>query len=109
MSYSVLVLDMFHCSDPDERHSIVGGFPDEASAAAYARARTWDSVEELRKPGQTHEELRQLWFALGEDALVLGGNYKGADEVDYFIDHPANASQRDWTRLTPSAIAATAG
>lgn len=102
MSYSVLVLDMFHCSDPDEKHRIVGDFPDEASATAYARARTWDSVEELRKPGQTHHELRQLWFMFGEDSLVLGGNYKGADEVDRFIDHPASPMQRDWTSLTPT-------
>jgi hypothetical protein len=38
----------------------------------------------------------------GEDASVLGGeppHYAGSHELDYFLDHPATAEERDWQAI----------
>jgi hypothetical protein len=42
-----------------------------------------------------------MWFTFGEDASVLGGepHYAGSHELDFFIDHPADAAERDWQEI----------
>jgi nucleotide-binding universal stress UspA family protein len=89
-TFSVLIIDMAHYQDPDSERT-VGGFATLDEAKAYARNRVQNSVEELRSEGQSHEELRKLWSIYGEDAIVIGGGYAGASELDYFIDHPKGA------------------
>jgi hypothetical protein len=95
--YSVLVIDMFH--HDDESETILRGFPTLEVACEYARRRTRDSVEELRRPSQSEAELRRQWLALGEDCCVIGEHYCGASEVDYFVANPATAVERDWKSL----------
>jgi len=86
-TYSVLIIDMAHYQDPDSERT-VEGFATLEEAKAFARNRVRSSLEELRSEGQSHEELRKLWSIYGEDAIVIGGEYAGATELDYFIDHP---------------------
>jgi hypothetical protein len=94
-SFQVLVIDMAHYGD--DQGLLISGFPAKEDAIEYARRRLRDSIEELRKPKQTTEELRHLWLLYGEDALVVGEpSYKASDELDDFLPHPASASQRDW-------------
>jgi hypothetical protein len=101
-SYAVAVLDMFNYMD-DEGAMLVDGFPSAEIAKEYARRRMRDSVEELRAPDQSREELKQLWFVFGEDSLVVGGErsdaYYGLADLDFFIDHPASTAERDWLEL----------
>ncbi|MGZ7033266.1 MAG: hypothetical protein ACXVIJ_14995, partial [Thermoanaerobaculia bacterium] len=63
--------------------------------------------EAQRGSTQSAEELKRLWFTFGEDCLVLGNSYKGFSEIDYFIEHPATAEERDWVSIgklaTPSS------
>ena len=96
MSYSVLIIDMFNY-DPKEDY-VVDGFPTFELAKEFARRRVRDSVEELRKPEQSKEELRRQWFTFGEDASVIHfePHYAGSHELDFFIEHPATAEERDW-------------
>jgi hypothetical protein len=96
--YSVLVIDMTY--DP-EKHFVIAGFPTVDLANEFARRRVRDSVEELRAANQTREELRRMWHTFGEDASVLGGepHYAGYHELDFFIDHPATAAERDWKEI----------
>jgi hypothetical protein len=95
-SYSVLIIDMRHY-DPEEDY-LVRAFPTFELAKEFARRRVRDSVEELRGTGRTREELRRQWFAFGEDASVIQGepHYAGSQELDFFIEHPATAEERDW-------------
>ncbi len=96
MSYSVLIIDMFRY-DPKEDY-VIDGFPTFELAKEFARRRVRDSVEEQRRPGRPKEELRRMWHAFGEDASVIRGgpHYAGSHELDYFIEHPATAEERDW-------------
>ena len=100
-THAVLVIDMFHYDEESE--VVVEGFPTLEAAREYARRRTRDSVEGLREPGQSHEELRQMWSAFGEDAIVLGRefsrSYAGFSELDYFIANPASPEESDWVGL----------
>ncbi|SRR6266849_980151 len=96
--FAVLVIDMFHYDE--ESQSIIRGFPTVEMATEYARRRTRDSLEEQRGDGQSATELKRAWLTFGEDCLVLGGNsYKGFSEIDYFIEHPATAEERDWVSI----------
>lgn len=97
-THSVVILDMFHYQD-QEHESVVSGFPSRKVAIEYARRRVRDSLEHLRQPNQTREELRESWFTFGEDAIVVGGDYAGSGELDFFIDHPATPEERDWKSL----------
>jgi hypothetical protein len=99
LSYSVLIIDMFHY-DPEEDY-VIDGFPTFELAKEFARRWVWDSVEELRKPGQSREELRSMWYTFGEDASVLQGepHYRGSSELDFFIEHPATPEERDWQTI----------
>jgi hypothetical protein len=99
-AYSVLVIDMFH--HDEESETIVRGFPTAELAAEYARRRTRDSLEALRKPAQSKSKLREAWYSFGEDCSVIGGSYKGSSEIDFFIKHPATAEERDWMALEKS-------
>jgi hypothetical protein len=97
-NYSVLIIDM---SYDDEKNFVVQGFPTVQLANEFARRRVRDSVEELREPKQIKEELRRLWHMFGQDASVLDGepHYAGSHELDYFIEHPATAEERDWQAI----------
>ena len=91
---SVLIIDMTYDSEKD---FVVEGFPTVELANEFARRWVRDSVEELRAASQTREELRRMWYTFGEDASVLGDepHYAGSHELDYFIEHPASAAERD--------------
>ena len=47
--------------------------------------------------------LREQWFTFGEDAVVLGANYAGSSELDFFLDHPATSPERDWQAIKKEA------
>jgi hypothetical protein len=96
MSYAVLIIDMFHY-DPKEDY-VIEGFPTVELAKEFARRWVRDSVEEQRKPGQSKEDLRSMWYTFGEDASVLQSepHYAGSHELDHFIEHPASPEERDW-------------
>ena len=87
---------MFHYDSKEDY--VVHGFPTFELAKEFARRWVRDSVEEQRKPGRSKAELRKMWFTFGEDASVLQGepHYAGSHELDYFIEHPASAQERDW-------------
>lgn len=96
--YSVLIIDMTYDREKD---FVCSGFPTVELANEFARRWVRDSVEELRAANQTKEELRRMWFIFGEDATVLSGesHYAGSHELDFFIDHPATAAERDWYEI----------
>jgi hypothetical protein len=95
--YSVLVIDMYHYTA--EEDLLVSGFPTLALATEYARRRTRDSLEELRGAAQTNADLRKQWFIFGEDCIVVGGEYKGSAEIEYFIEHHTTPEKRDWKAI----------
>ena len=95
--YAVLVIDMFR--HDDESETIIRGFPSAALATEYARRRTRDSLEELRRPNQSATDLRRQWLLFGEDCCVIGQHYCGASEIDRFLTHPATREERDWQSL----------
>ncbi|RME42703.1 MAG: hypothetical protein D6791_17135 [Chloroflexi bacterium] len=106
MSYTVIVCDMFHYADPE--HEIeVPGFPTGEAAIEYARRRVRSSLEALRKPGQTPEELRHLWYTFGEDCRVVGPEgvvYRASEELERFIRHPATPEACDYIALYESLL-----
>lgn len=95
--YCVLIIDLFHHGGDDDYK--VSGFATLDLAREYARRRVRDSLEELREPGITQAELRERWMTFGEDAVVIGGDYAGAHELDFFIDNPAAPEERDWKAI----------
>ena len=101
--FSVLIIDMYNY-DPAEDY-VIGGFPTFELAKEFARRWVRDSVEELRRPGQSEDELRKLWYTFGEDASVLNGEprYVGSHEIDYFVAHPATRDERDWQSVKTQA------
>ena len=96
-AYSVLVIDMFQHDAKEE--IIVRGFPTAELATEYARRRTRDSVEELRRPTQSSRKLREQWLRFGEDCCVIGQPYCGVSEIEYFLTHPATSEERDWQSI----------
>ncbi|HEY7545737.1 MAG TPA: hypothetical protein VID27_12675 [Blastocatellia bacterium] len=98
-SYSVLIIDMSHYMDGESEYRI-DGFPSFELAREFARRWVRDSVEEMRSPGQSADELRKSWFMWGEDAIVLGGeSYAGSHELDFFIANPATTEERNWKAI----------
>lgn len=94
--FQVLVMDMAHYAD-EEGEMMVSGFSTREEAIDYARRRVRHSIEELRKPNQSIEELKRLWFLFGEDVLVPGeAAYHASDDLDYFLRHPATHEECDW-------------
>ena len=97
MGYSVLIRDMFHRYDEEEDEYVIGGFPTFELAKEFARRWVRDSVEEYRRPGQSEEELRRMWYTFGEDAVARGETvYVGSRELDFFVERPASPEERDW-------------
>ena len=96
-SYSVLIIDNYH-TGLDEDFTI-DGFPTLELATEFARRWTRDSLEEQRKPKQTKEDLSAMWAMFGENAIVIGGDYNGRHELDFFIDHPASLEEQDWQAI----------
>ena len=82
-SFAVLILDMYHYQDT-EHERVVGGFSTLDAATEYARRRTRDSLESCREHYPSKEELRHAWFSFGEDCTVLGADYAGSHELDFF-------------------------
>jgi hypothetical protein len=101
-AFHVLIIDMAHYADGESERR-VGGFPSREMAIDYARRRLRDSLEELRRPRQSSEELRRLWSLYGEDALVIGEpGYCASNDLGEFLAHPATAEERDWRALEKS-------
>lgn len=102
MTYSVLIIDMSSYMQPESETTITG-FPTFELAKEFARRRVRDSLEELRRPNQSKEELSKLWSLYGEDAIVVAGEekYTGASEIEFFIDHPAISKERAWKEMEP--------
>ncbi len=99
-TFSVLVLDMFHYIDPEHEFTI-SGFPTLDTAREFARRWTRSSLEDLRKENIGAEELKDLWHNFGEDCIVIGGNYAGSSELQFFIDHPAIPEEINFNALKP--------
>lgn len=98
--YSVIVFDMAHTGEPDGEH-VVEGFRDVQAARAYAEARVRASVEELRSPDLSAEQLRLTWHIYGEDCSVIGDSFRGLEHLDHYIATPATMAQCNWSSLTP--------
>lgn len=96
--YAVLIIDMSYDAEKD---FVISGFPTLELANEFARRWVRDSLEELRQPAQTREELRRAWHMFGDDASVLGSepHYAGSHDLDYFIEHPATAGERNWQEI----------
>ena len=99
--YSVLIIDNFHMEP--EHDFVIEGFPTLELAIEFARRWVRNSLENQRKSKQTKEELRKMWQAFGENAVVLGGDYSGSSELDFFIDNPANPGEIDWQEIKKKA------
>lgn len=89
---------------------VVRGFTSLAHANAFARRRVRDSVEICRARGMTPEQVRDAWFAFGEDAEVGGvedGAWKSATELAHFTTTPCrDREERNWRMLDPRGDAA---
>ena len=103
--YSVVILDMFHYQDPEHEYEI-NGFSSLDHAQEYARRRVRDSLEDFRDQGKSDDEIGGDGYQFGEDAVVIGGNYAGASELEFFIQHPATTEERDWQSIEPNEEAA---
>ncbi|GEM_PF-3206652 len=104
--YAVIVCDLFNRHEPDHEVAVLG-FPSRELAVEYARRRTWSSVEQMREPGLSREEVRRRWQALGEDCRVVGPEgviYVASAELDRFLEHPIPPERRDWAGLYRSLL-----
>lgn len=86
-----------------EHDFVIKGFPTLELAIEFARRWVRSSLENQRKSKQTKAELKKMWYSFGEDAVVLGGDYKGSSELDFFIDHPAKSKELDWQAIKRKA------
>ncbi len=84
---------------------VVRGFTNVAHANLFARRRVRDSMEFCRAPGMSAAQVRDAWFAFGEDAVVEGaedGGWSSASELADFAARPCEeAEQRDWRAVDP--------
>ncbi len=104
--YQVIVCDLFNLHDPDHE-IVVRGFPRRELAVEYARRRTWSSVDEMRAPGLSPEQVRGRWLALGEDCRVVGPEgvvYVARSELEFFLTNPIPPARRDWAGLYRSLL-----
>jgi hypothetical protein len=92
---------MARTGEPDGEQ-LIAGFPSLEAAQAYAKARTRASVEELRAPGQSAAQLRNLWHAYGEDCSVLGHEFTGRAALDFYIANPAAREEIEFAGLSPA-------
>ena len=81
----------------------IEGFPSLKLAHEFARRWVRDSLESMRAADITREELKHSWYTFGEDAGVIGGHYFGSDELDFFLDNPASAEERNWKSVKTEA------
>jgi len=98
--HSVIVLDNFHFMDEAEETTITG-FRSLDEAKEFARRLTRSSVEEFRGRSKDAEDHRNLWSMFGETCVVVGGDYSGSSELDFFISNPATKAEVDWLSLQP--------
>lgn len=98
--YSVLIMDNFHHADSEHEYE-VSGFNDLGVATEYARRRVRSSIEEFRPRCKSKAELREMWGAFGEGAVVLSDGKSTVPDLDYFIDNPASGNEIDWKALEP--------
>lgn len=103
--HNVVIIDMYQAPDPGNDSTTYRGFPDQATAIAFASARMRDSVEELRRTGMNPKDLRAEWLTFGVDAITAG--FKGMDHLDGFIAEPATPEQRDWQSILKQSQAGT--
>ena len=105
--YWVIVCDLFHSHEPDHE-TVVVGFPTKELAVEYARRRVWSSVEEMKAPGRSPEQVRERWLAFGEDCRVVGPGgevvYLARSELETFIARPIPPERRDWVGLYKSLL-----
>ncbi|MBY0339471.1 MAG: hypothetical protein K2X11_22860 [Acetobacteraceae bacterium] len=84
---------------------VVRGFTSLAHANAFARRRVRDSMEVCRGPGMSADQVRDAWFAFGEDAEVTGaaeGAWRSGAEIAAFAAQPPrDAEDRNWRVLDP--------
>lgn len=99
-AFIVHVIDMEYGTK--QGHDIAG-FASLEAAREYAKRRTCDSVEVLRAVKSDADELRRMWSAYGEDCVVVDDDYRGANDLEFFIAHPASKGERDYASLEPSA------
>jgi hypothetical protein len=104
-AFSVGIVNMWDFPH-DDCITFVDGFASAAAAAEYAKRRTRDSLEELRMPGQSREELRRAWGSFGESCFAHCSSapesfYSAHDDLVWFIDHPASPHERNWTAIDP--------
>ena len=89
-------------ADPVE---VVRGFDTLMHANAFARRYVRDSVERFRGPRMSSTEVRDAWFAFGEDALVVGaeadGWTSGAELAGFLAKPVTDAEERNWRILDP--------
>lgn len=89
-------------SEPIE---VVRGFSSLAHANAFARRRVRDSVEICRAPGMSADQVRDAWFAFGEDAEVEGageGAWRSGSELAAFVaTRCRDGEERNWRVLDP--------
>ena len=98
-SYSVLVTDLFHFMD-EEGQTLETGFPTWEAARNYARAITWSSVQAHKKPELSADEVKRMWMAFGECAIVIGDpGYSAKDEIDYFLENDPTPTVADHSRI----------
>jgi len=100
----VLIRDLSGANGTDPIE-VVRGFTSLAHANAFARRRVRDSVEICRAPGMSPEQVRDAWFAFGEDAEVQGageGAWTSASELAAFVTTRCRDSEeRNWRVLDP--------
>ncbi|MFL1463243.1 hypothetical protein ACI6QG_13630 [Roseococcus sp. DSY-14] len=104
MSIEVRIMDLSggNGAEPVE---VVRGFANLAHANLFARRRVRDSMEFCRAPGMSAAQVRDAWFAFGEDAVVEtaeDGAWSSASEIADFAGRPCEeAEQRDWRAVDP--------
>lgn len=100
--YNVVIREMSKAESPDEEW-VAGEFDALDTAKEFARRWVRDSVEALRRPEQSPEELRKQWALFGDDAVVEGAGFSASSELDAFVATPATPEQRDWKALKNNA------
>lgn len=96
--YYVIVCDLFHSHEPDHE-SVVSGFCDRERAIEYAQRRTWSSVEEMRRPDSSPEEILGRWRGFGEDCRVVGPEglvYVASSEMERFLASSPPPEAQAW-------------
>ena len=104
--WRVRILDMSGGAE-DNIVEDVKGFPTLMQANAFARAYVRDSMELCRAAGLAPRDIMAVWFAYGEDAVVLDASedgWRSANELGAFAETPARAEERDWRTLDPRRI-----